>query len=114
MPERGRDGFFRCPNKCGNPDYPQPKWKTEEGFAGHMAKCKAKPEPVLVWVPEPKVERKVFGECEDCGGLIWDMSSYWHVPGRLICIACYLPYYEEGIGFHAPAGLVLPGMALEG
>ena len=112
--DRDRDGFFRCPNRCGNPDYPQPKWKTEEGFAGHMAKCKAKPEPELVWVPEPKAAREKFGECPDCGSILWKMSSCWWMHGRIVCVACYRPYFEAGIGHHDACGLTLPGLTLEG
>ena len=31
--------YYRCPNKCGNKDYPAPKWKTAKGFLGHLECC---------------------------------------------------------------------------
>ena len=30
---------YRCPNKCGDSRYPQPKWTTKAGYDSHMAKC---------------------------------------------------------------------------
>jgi hypothetical protein len=38
-----RLGFYHCPWPCGNPDFAPPKWKTEAGFRGHLAKCPARP-----------------------------------------------------------------------
>lgn len=38
-----KSGHYKCPYKCGRPDYPQPKWKTESGFRQHMEKCTGKP-----------------------------------------------------------------------
>ena len=35
---------YRCPNKCGDPRYPQPKWTTQAGYDTHMAKCPKSPE----------------------------------------------------------------------
>lgn len=113
MPERGRDGFYRCPNKCSNPDYPQRKWKTEKGFNTHMETCRPEP-PVLVWVPEAKGGPRKWSECPDCGATIWEMTSIWWMHDRVVCVGCFLPYYEAGIGHMDCAGLTLPGMALEG
>lgn len=64
------------------------------------------------WKP-PQVERKVWGECPDCGVIIWEMASVWWMHDRIVCVGCFLPYYEAGIGHHDAAGLVLPGMTLE-
>lgn len=36
-------GFYRCPYSCHRADYPQPKWKTENGFRKHMESCSGKP-----------------------------------------------------------------------
>jgi len=38
-----RLGFYHCPWGCGNPDFAPPKWKTEAGFRGHLAKCPMRP-----------------------------------------------------------------------
>ena len=38
-------GVYRCPWGCGTPGYPAPKWKTEAGFRGHLAKCPMRPKP---------------------------------------------------------------------
>ena len=40
-------GLYRCPNKCGTAGYPAPKWKTEAGYLGHLAKCPKRPEAVV-------------------------------------------------------------------
>lgn len=37
-------GPYRCPHKCGTAGYPAPKWKTEAGYLGHLAKCPKRPE----------------------------------------------------------------------
>lgn len=37
---------YRCPNKCGDSRYPQPKWTTQAGYDAHMAKCPKSPEAV--------------------------------------------------------------------
>ena len=34
---------YRCPNKCGDSRYPQPKWTTKAGYDAHMAKCPKSP-----------------------------------------------------------------------
>jgi hypothetical protein len=106
-------GRFYCPHVCESPNYPQPHWSTEKGFAGHLAKCKGKPENVGVWVKPPEPPKTVWGVCADCGADILEMTSYWHMSERFVCIACYLPYYEQGMGFHDCCGLEL-GVALEG
>lgn len=113
MSNPGRDGFYRCPNKCGNPDYPQPKWKTQKGFDKHMAECSPEP-PVPTWVPLPRGERRKWGECEDCGCILWELASVWWMRDRIVCLECRQPYQEAGIGHHDAAGLVLPGLAMEG
>lgn len=37
---------YRCPNKCGDSRYPQPKWTTQAGYDAHMTKCPKSPEAV--------------------------------------------------------------------
>ena len=110
--EPGRDGKFRCPWRCGSDDYPQPSWKTEKGFTKHLGGCAAKAQ--AEWKPTPEPERKVFTECPDCGANIMYMSSCWQMRDRMVCIDCWEPYYEAGIGYHSAAGLDLPGISLEG
>jgi hypothetical protein len=41
-------GFYRCPFRCGSPNYPQPKWKTEKGFRKHMSKCPNSPSQLKI------------------------------------------------------------------
>jgi len=36
--------IYRCPNKCGDSRYPQPKWTTQAGYDAHMTKCPKSPE----------------------------------------------------------------------
>jgi len=36
--------IYRCPNKCGDARYPQPKWTTQAGYDAHMVKCPKSPE----------------------------------------------------------------------
>ena len=38
--------IYRCPNKCGDSRYLQPKWTTKAGYDAHMAKCPKSPEAV--------------------------------------------------------------------
>jgi len=38
-----KQGKYYCPFKCGQEGYPQPSWKTEKGFRGHMIKCSKRP-----------------------------------------------------------------------
>lgn len=44
MKNPDKRGLYHCPNRCGTAGYPAPKWKTEAGFRGHMAKCPKRPE----------------------------------------------------------------------
>jgi len=110
----GRDGKYRCPWRCGDPNYPQPSWITEKGFEKHLSTCKAKPDAELVYVPPKENQFEYFGDCQDCGHSIFKMETIWWLPNRLVCIECYLPYFEAGRGHCDCAGLTLPGMALEG
>jgi hypothetical protein len=105
-------GLYRCPNDCWNPDYPQPGWKTEKGFEKHLNECMGPRK----WNPPPKPPKEVFGTCLDCGGVIWKMESCWTMPDKTVCVTngCWEEYFEKGIGYHDAAGLVLPGMTLEG
>jgi len=38
--------FFYCPHKCGDPRFPRPKWKTENGYNNHLKKCPNRPEEI--------------------------------------------------------------------
>ena len=42
----GRDGKYRCPYNCGNPDYPEKSWKSVQGFRRHITLCPNKPSAV--------------------------------------------------------------------
>lgn len=107
---RGRDGYFRCPHRCGDPNYGQPKWKTEEGFAGHLAKCKARPDVLPMPSPPPLQPRQKHSDCPDCGNPIMEMESVWWMRDRVVCIACHSPYLLLGRGHHEAAGIDLPGL----
>jgi hypothetical protein len=111
----GRDsrGKYRCPHKCHDPNWPPKSWVSDAGFLKHLGECKGKPEPELPWSPIAPQEREKFADCPDCLKPIWKMSSYWEMRGGFCCIDCYRPYFEQGLGFHAPAGLDLPELALE-
>ena len=109
-----RDGSFRCPWKCSDPNYPQRKWASEKGFLKHLQECKGKPEPELIWEKPPEREREVFGECPDCGATIWKMQSCWWMLDKIVCIDCHELYLEAGMGHHDCAGLNLPAVLLEG
>ncbi len=110
--ERDGRGKYRCPNDvCSqwNPEWPRPSWSSDKGFLKHLAECASK-----VWTPKPVTEQEKFADCPDCGTTIWKMSSYWEMTGgAFVCLACYLPYYEQGRGFIAPAGLELSIFSLE-
>lgn len=56
------------------------------------------------WSPDAPQEKKVWGFCEDCGATIYETTSYWYVPNRIVCIDCWKPYHEKGVGFHDCAG----------
>jgi hypothetical protein len=107
-------GRYYCPNKCGNPDWPAPHWSTEKGFAGHMAKCKGKPDNLEGWTPPPEPDKTVWGICPDCGKDIYEMESCWPMSDRTICVSngCWEKYCEQGIGFHDCAGLKFPEITL--
>lgn len=107
--ERDSRGKYRCPNRCGHPDYPQPSWVTDKGFLKHLAECEAK-----VWTPEPVQENAWFCDCPDCGLPIWTLTSCWWMHDKIVCLDCYLPYFEAGVGHIDGAGLELPIFALDG
>jgi len=108
-------GRYYCPNKCGSPNYPQPHWSTEKGFAGHLAKCKARPGGSGVWQKPAERPKTVWGICPDCGKDILENESCWPLTGKTVCVwgGCWRKYYEQGLGYHDAAGLDL-GVALEG
>ena len=63
-------GVYKCPFKCGNPGFPQQKWRTEGGFRNHMLTCKNRPSLVstpAVTEPECTCLFLIDGEhAEDC------------------------------------------------
>jgi hypothetical protein len=40
------DGYYKCPFRCGDKRFPQPKWKTEGGFRKHMLICINRPSAI--------------------------------------------------------------------
>ena len=50
-----KSGIYRCPFKCGQIGYPQPKWKTEAGFKKHMEKCPKSPSNIKKREEQQKV-----------------------------------------------------------
>lgn len=107
-------GRFFCPWKCHDPNYPPKNWLTEKGFSGHLAKCKAKPEPELEYVAPATVGPEYFADCADCGEPILKLTSCWRMRDKITCIDCHEPYLESGMGHHDCAGLEFPGFVLEG
>lgn len=107
--ERDSRGKYRCPNRCGHPDWPQPSWSSDKGFLGHLAKCKG----ADTWRPEPVTEREKFADCPDCSAVIWKLSSCWRMREKIVCLNCYLPYFEAGYGHLDSAGLELSIFTLE-
>ncbi len=107
-------GKYYCPYDCHNPDYPKPSWKTDKGFLGHLEKCLGRVDasPRRKSEPIKEEEKQLFGKCPDCGSDIWTYESVWTMPHSFVCIDCYLPYYEKGIGFHDCAGFILPDASL--
>ena len=51
---------YKCPFKCGRSDYPQPKWKTEQGFRKHMNECSKRPSLVKRIEENKSVEKEAF------------------------------------------------------
>lgn len=101
------DGFFRCPNRCGHPDYPQPKWKTEAGFNRHLEKCKGRPDVPEMPAAVTKEPSKPYQDCPECGEIIFEMETVWMFRGRIKCIRHWQPGEEGHVDC---AGLELPGM----
>jgi predicted RNA-binding Zn-ribbon protein involved in translation (DUF1610 family) len=111
--DRDKRGKYRCPWRCGDPNYPQPSWSTEAGFLGHLAKCKGKPEKVGAWSPAPVEERVQFGPCPDCGKMLWKDDLCWWMGKRIVCYDCRGPYQSEGRGFQDWILFDLPCFSLE-
>ena len=65
------------------------------------------------WSPDAPKKRNIFGVCPDCGATIYEMESYWPMQDKYVCVwgGCWEKYFEQGFGFHAPAGLEF-GVAL--
>lgn len=77
------NGYYKCPFKCGNSGYPQPKWKTEKGFRQHMINCPKKPS-YLLEKKRKEDERKIEYEnrkeeaLKNCKYKIGDKIFYWY------------------------------------
>lgn len=101
-------GYYRCPYRCGNPDFPAPKWVTERGFAKHLAECRAKPEPESVYVPPEPSEVVWWRDCDGCGRPIMTGDTIWVATPDRFCFDCApgVPTF----GYFDCAGLVLPGV----
>lgn len=106
--ERDSRGKYRCPNRCGHPDYPQPSWVSDKGFLKHLGICII----TSVWTPEPVQEREKVMSCPDCEQDMYELTSCWNMGEKKVCLACYLPYYEHGIGFHDCLGIEFPDATL--
>lgn len=42
-----KNGKYRCPFNCHNHSFPQPTWRTENGFRAHMERCMGSPSAQL-------------------------------------------------------------------
>lgn len=102
-----RDGMYRCPYKCGDPNYPQRKWKTLEGFEKHLRECKAKPDVPAMPPPRPRKIREKHSDCPDCGAEILHGETIWWMRDKIVCLACYRPYHAIGRGHLEGAGIEL-------
>ena len=56
----GKRGVYRCPFKCGRPDYAQPTWKTEKGFRKHMETCSKRPSALSRQKENEEIEKSHF------------------------------------------------------
>lgn len=54
-----KNGVYRCPFKCGDKRFSQPKWKTEKGFLSHMATCNMRPSAVARREKEAKEKKEL-------------------------------------------------------
>lgn len=67
-----------------------------------------------LWEPPPKLAPVYWGTCAPCGRTIYKGDPVWTV-GEFILTVCYNCYDDLGEGCHLDcAGLMLPGIALEG
>lgn len=77
-------GYYKCPYGCHNSGYPMPKWKTEKGFRGHMAKCKNSPSNVkanMLKMKEKNESRnRLVQACLDSGLIPYKIGDkiYYH------------------------------------
>jgi hypothetical protein len=107
-PKRDARGFYRCPFKCGDPQYPQPKWKTLKGYEKHIVSCSFKPPPIHVPTPQPAPE--LFGNCTGCGSIVLHGDTIWISRDVWRCYDCAL--FSSVLprpGYLDCAGLVLAG-----
>ena len=76
-----KNGYFKCPYKCGQSGYPQPKWKTENGFRGHMEKCSKKPSAVLKRKENKEAEEKACVENRKLKDDVFSTITHEHKKG---------------------------------
>jgi len=100
--EPDRRGFYRCPYVCGDPDWPQPKWKTIAGIEKHLAKCTQNPANLPPPPPPPPVE--AFGDCPTCSRPVTKGESIWVGPAGWVCFGC-----AADEGYWDCAGMELAG-----
>lgn len=66
------------------------------------------------WIKPAVPAPEVHSECPDCGLVIYKLESIWQMTDRFVCFDCREVYQEMGLGYMDCAGLVLPGVTLEG
>jgi hypothetical protein len=85
--------YYRCPYHCGDPRFPQPKWKTEKGYLNHLAKCPNRPEVV-----EERNRRREEQEKEDKEEKEKALANFEYKIGDKIIVCSYRvtkPIYEQ-------------------
>lgn len=110
MSEYKRDwkGFFRCPWKCGNTDFPQPKWKTEAGFKKHLEGCAMRPQEPPP--PPPPPELVPWGRCSGCHCMVFEGETILKRGKNFLCTNCMYATNEKVKDEYLDcAGLVLGG-----
>ncbi len=76
-----RGGFYKCPYACGDSRYPQPKYKTEQGFIKHLNGCRLNPDLLKKRADEKLEQEKVMQEkiktiVDGCNRKIGDKIFY--------------------------------------
>jgi hypothetical protein len=55
-----KNGLWKCPFNCGDPRYPQKKWKTKKGFIKHSEKCPKRPSLLKKIEEEQNIKKTLF------------------------------------------------------